>query len=81
MKSIVTAKSNDYDEDKVMGYVIINIIDGVPKAYNKGSLFDRWCDLDSGNCTIYNTKDNAKEDLNKLLNDENKLLFIVACGR
>ena len=46
-----------------------------------GNSITPWVDLQSGNAKIYNNnRIEAKTVLEKLLNDENKLLFLVALG-
>lgn len=79
MRKITTARADDYNKSDVMGYAIVKIMpNGKPKLYS-GCVIAPWVDFSEGDrAKIYDTKKEAKKTLSKLLDSENKLLFLTA---
>ena len=79
---MTTVKAAGKENKKVCGYAICRATvedKNVFTVYSGNSIMP-WVDLQSGNAKIYNNRIEAKAVLEKLLNDENKLLFLVALG-
>lgn len=79
---MTTVKVAGKENKKVCGYAICRATvedKNVFTVYSGNSIMP-WVDLQSGNAKIYNNRIEAKAVLEKLLNDENKLLFLVALG-
>lgn len=79
---MTTIKAAGKENKKVYGYAICRATvedKNVFTVYSGNSIMP-WVDLQSGNAKIYNNRIEAKTVLKKLLNDENKLLFLVALG-
>lgn len=79
MKKITTVKADNYNKNGTIGYAIVKIMpNGEPKLYSE-CVVAPWVDFSEGDkAKIYDTKKEAKKTLNKLLNSENKLLFLTA---
>lgn len=79
MRKITTVKADNYNKNDVTGYAIVKIMpNGEPKLYSEYAVAP-WVDFSEGDkAKIYDTKKEAKKTLNKLLNSENKLLFLTA---
>lgn len=80
MKKITTVKADNYNKNDTIGYAIVKIMpDGEPKLYSE-CVVAPWVDFSEGDkAKIYDIKKKeAKKTLNKLLNSENKLLFLTA---
>lgn len=79
---MTTVKAAGKENKKVYGYAICRatVEDKNVFTVYSGNNIMPWVDLQSGNAKIYNNRIEAKTVLKKLLNDENKLLFLVALG-
>lgn len=79
---MTTVKAAGKENKKVYGYAICRATvedKNIFTVYSGNSIMP-WVDLQSGNAKIYNNRIEAKAVLEKLFNDENKLLFLVALG-
>nr|CAI9751701.1 hypothetical protein YSBCXYJI_YSBCXYJI_CDS_0043 [Caudoviricetes sp.] len=79
---MTTVKAAGKENKKVYGYAICRatVEDKNVFTVYSGNNITPWVDLQSGNAKIYNNRIEAKTVLKKLLNDKNKLLFLVALG-